>query len=546
MKDKKWVLIIIVIFIVIGVVFYLMKKNTVTFTLLGEESVNIQYGTSYDDPGFIAKDGFGKDLNNYVIVNNNVNTSISGTYMIYYELNYNNKKTLLERVIYVNNEVSVDDEDIDMVLNGDEIIYLLKGSTYNELGATIYNKKNNTVINSGSLSILSDIDTDVIGEYDVTYNLIYKNKTYTKIRKVKIFDISYSVNNTELTNKGVKITLDLTSVSNYSKVVLPNGSNSSSKNIEYEVKENGEYSFKIMLLNGDEVTKNVIVSNIIDSYSCKGEITSTGTRITVIPSSASIKEYKWITSNEAVNGNSTYAKAKVINSAKVKLTFDSGKSYTVNCKIEDKLVYHFKYDEANTKPFMKGNTYTSEDKKRLDTMLKKVVSEAGYGTRAGVVAAARFLVGGLDYKVPYQGGSYYNVVGLNIGQNNAWGSSGKGLDCYSFVMWARSQNGLPDDALYSGKKYNTYDEVNNIKVGDYLLTPCSSAECKNPYRINHIGIVIGIDNQYIYVAESKTVNINALVVTKLDKKNLPKKYNLSIVSHVTYPKEGNVTNMWIS
>lgn len=545
MKDKKWVLVIIVIFIVIGIVFYIMKKNTVTFTLLGEKSVSVQYGTPYDDPGFIAKDGFGKNLNNYVVISNNLNTSIPGTYMIYYELNYNNKKTLLERIIYVNNEASVDDENIDIVLNGDEVIYLLKGATYNELGITIYNKSNNTVINSGSLSISSDIDVDTVGEYDVVYNLIYKDKTYTKTRKVKVFDISYSVDNTELTNKSVKITLDLNNVNNYSKTILPNGSSSSNKNIEYEVKENGKYSFKISLLNNEEIIKDIIISNIIDSYSCRGEITTTGTKLTVIPSSSSIKEYKWITNNETVNGNSTYLKAKIINNASVKLTFESGKSYTVNCKIEDKLVYHFKYDEKNTKPFMRSDTYTSGDKQRLDNMLKKVVSEAGYGTRAGVVAAARFIVGALDYKVPYQGGSYYNVVGLNIGQNGAWGSSGKGLDCYSFVMWARSQNGLPDDALYSGKKYNTYDEVNNIRVGDYLLTPCSGT-CKNPYKINHIGIVIGVDSEYIYVAESKTVDINALVVTKLDKKNLPRKYNLSIVSHVTYPKEGNVTNMWIS
>ena len=239
------------------------------------------------------------------------------------------------------------------------------------------------------------------------------------------------------------------------------------------------------------------------------------------------------------------AKDKVIKNASVKLTFTDGKTYDANCTITDKLIYHFKYDEFNNKPFIKANTYTNNDRVRLNSMLKRVVNEAGYGTRAGVVAAARFLVGALDYKIPYQGGNYYNKIGLNIGQNGAWGSSGSGLDCYSFVMWARTQNGLLDDALYSGKKYNTYNEVNRIRVGDYLLTPCSS-DCKNPYNINHIGIVIGVDNRYIYVAESKTVDINAVVVTKLDKRNLPKKYSLSLVKHVTYPREGNVTNMWIS
>ena len=244
------------------------------------------------------------------------------------------------------------------------------------------------------------------------------------------------------------------------------------------------------------------------------------------------------------NGSSVYNTNTKIEDAQVELVFDDDRNYKINCNIEDKLIYHFKYDEYNNKPFMKRDTYTSSDRLRLEAMLRQVINEAGYGTRAGVVVAARFLVGGLDYKVPYEGGSYYRKVGLNIGYKDAWGSSGMGLDCYSFVTWARIQNGLSEDSLYAGKKYYTYQEVNRIRVGDYLLTPCTS-ECKNENNINHIALVIGIDDRYIYVAEEKTVNINALVVTKLDKSNLPRKYNLSLVRHVDYSSDGNVTDMWM-
>ena len=82
---------------------------------------------------------------------------------------------------------------------------------------------------------------------------------------------------------------------------------------------------------------------------------------------------------------------------------------------------------------MTCNTYTAQDKATLDAKLKQVVAEAGRGTRAGVVAAARFLVGGLDYKVPYLGPKTVNTalgrykkVGLNIGQDGAWGCSVSG------------------------------------------------------------------------------------------------------------------------
>ena len=83
-------------------------------------------------------------------------------------------------------------------------------------------------------------------------------------------------------------------------------------------------------------------------------------------------------------------------------------------------------------------------------------------------------------------------------------------------------------------------------MGDYLLAPCSGSYCKNAFKINHIALVIGIDDNYIYVAEETTGNINALVVTKLDKKNPLAKSGLSLVRHVDYKSEGNVTNMWMS
>lgn len=281
------------------------------------------------------------------------------------------------------------------------------------------------------------------------------------------------------------------------------------------------------------------------NYSCTGTITSfDGTVLTVSPE-IDIYKYEWIINGKTIKGNSTYKEYKIIDNVKVNLTLNNGEKKEVSCTINNKLVYRFKYDEYNKKPFMKCNTYTSIDKLKYDNMLKQVINDAGYGTRAGVVEAARFLVGALDYKVPYQGSSKYNKKGLNIGQKGAWGCSGIGLDCYYFVHWVLSQNGLPLGSLYAGKKYNTVSEIGKIKVGDYLLTPCNSDTCKNEFKINHIGLVIGIDNNFIYVAEATTGNINALVVTKLDKHNLPKNGKLSLVHHTTYDSDGKVTNMWL-
>lgn len=540
MRDRKKIIIIMVsIIIIIAIIFLIHKKNTINFYLNGEDKIVVRFGSKFIDPGAVAKDGFGNDVTEAIKTYGEVNTNILGTYRIVYEIDYHGRKTL-ERTIVVEN---IPIEDLEIKLNGDEVLYILKDNPYNEEGAYIYNKVDNLVLYNEVLSITSDLDTSTVGEYFVNYTLNHVSGTISANRKIVIYDIDSYITPEELTTDKVIINLDFSKINNYREVRLPDGTIVSNRIIDYEVEENDEYKFIIYLNDNKIFTKVINIDNIIDNYQCNGDVTTIGTKLMVTPTN-NIKEYKWNLDNNTYSGSNIFNKNKTIKNATVELVFDDDKTYTVNCNITDKLLYHFKYDINNTKPFMRSNTYTPSDKARLDAILKQVVQEAGYGTRAGVVAAARFLVGGLDYKVPYQGASYYRRVGLNIGQTGAWGSSGIGLDCYSFVVWARMQNGLPDNSFYSGTKYSTAKEVNNIRVGDYLLTPCSG-ECKNPYNINHIGLVIGVDDNYIYVAEEKTVNVNALVVTRLDKKNLPTKYSLSLVRHVDYPSEGNVTNMWM-
>ena len=544
-KNKKLIVIIFLIILIATLLFIYLNddKNNITFSLNGADNISIEYGSKFTDPGFIAKDGHNNDISAYVTKTGKVDVYTSGVYKIIYELKYNDNEETLIRIVKVKD---INISDLEIVLNGDEEVYVYKDSTYNDEGAYIHNTVKDTTFEDGDISITNNVNTKSTGVYEVNYSFNYNDKVINATRRVVVFDITSNISPETITPNKVKITLDLGTVKNYSNTKLPNGETILSKNVEYEVDSNGEYDFVVSLLNKQKFTKTVTVENIIANYTCTGEITNNGTKIVVNPLTSDVKQYEWIINNITSKGNSTYTKEKIIKNASVNLTFNNNEKYKVNCTITDKLTYHFKYDINNTKPYMRCNTYTAQDKVRLDRMLKQVVDDAGYGSRAGVVAAARFLVGGLDYKVPYQGGIYYRKAGLNIGQKNAWGCSGSGLDCYSTVVWARAQNGLPDDGLYGGTKYRIADAVNNVKVGDYVLTPCNSSSCKNAFKINHIGIVIGIDDKYIYVAENKTAGVDAFVVTRLDKSNLPRSGNLSLVRHVNYPKEGNVTNMWMS
>ena len=540
-KDKKNIIIIgLVILVIIIILFFIVKKNRVTFYINGENTVYIDYGMDYNDLGFVAKDGLGNDLSNKVTVVNNVNVNQPGAYKVIYELNYNGNN-YLTRLVYVRN---IDLNNLEIRLNGDRDTYVMKDSLYNEEGAYIYNILSGKEYSKGNIDISGEVNTNIIGNYKVNYNYVFQGSSIIAERIVHVIDIVDSITPEEMTPNEVKIQLSLDSINNYSSITLPDGKVLTSRNIDYTVSKNGIYDFIIKTSNNKEYTRSVKIDNIVGNYICTGEVNSSGITLQVSPSSE-VKEYEWVINNTTTKGTNTYSNNKGASNASVNLVFENGKKYSVQCNITDKLVYHFKYDEFNQKPKMRCNTYTASDKAMLDAKLKQVVSDAGYGTRAGVVAAARFIVGGLDYKVPYQGGKTYNREGLNIGQSGAWGCSGSGLDCYHFVDWVRSQNGLELDAYYAGVKEYIGDAVNSIKVGDYLLSPCTSSTCKNPFKINHIGLIIGIDENYIYVAESTTGNIEALIVSKLDKKNLPgKNKGFSLVRHVDYPSEGNVTDMW--
>ena len=552
MKNKKIIIIVIIIVILLlGFLYYKNKRNTLVFSLIGSEKVITEYGAMYKDKGFVAQNGFGDDLSNYVNVVNNVDTMNPGVYKVIYYLEYENIKKAIERIVTVEN---IKISDLEVKLNGEEHVYILKDEDYVEEGANVYNKTDNSIFNGGDLEISDNLDLDSVGDYNVHYTFKYKGETIVVTRKVTVFDFAYTITPEKMTTGKVKITLDLNPVYNYSYAKLPNNYTVMSKNVEYEVSKNDEYVFTIVLSNKQMFKKTIYVDNIVGNYTCTGEITNKGTVLTVAPSSDEIDEYNWIINGKPINGSNTYSKEKIISKADVRLTFSNSNSYTLNCSISDKLVYHFKYDENNTKPFMECGTYTEFDRIKLNVKLKEAVNQAGYGTRAGVVEAARFLVGALDYKVPYLGQKsvnsslgVYDVVGLNIGQSGAWGCriSGwvQGMDCTHFVNWAFVQNGMRTPS-YSSTYSNIKEAVTKAKVGDFFYKKCSS-ECINDSGLSHIGMVIGIDSKNFYVAEATTGNINAIVVTKLEKNSIEKS-KFDYIHYTKYNSEGNVTNMWLS
>lgn len=555
-KDKKNIIIIILSVLIIAVSLFLFikyKKYDITFTLNGEDIINIEYGTDYVDPGFVAKNGLGKDISDNVLVSSEVNPTISGNYEIIYSLLYGNVEKQLTRKVIVG---IVDINKLNIVLNGDETVYLVKGSKYKDEGAYVVNSINNEIFELGTMNITNNIDANKTGTYSVDYTFVYNNQSINRTRKVEVFDIDYNISPDTLTTGKVKISINLESINNYSNTKLPDGTTSLYKNITYDVSKNGDYTFIITLKDNTKYEKVVTIDNIIDNYKCTGTITNTGTKIFVSPTSNNIKEYEWVINNKTINGKSTYEEYKIINNAKVNLVLTNGRKHQVNCVIEDKLVYHFKYDLENTgtwlKPEMQCNTYTSADKTKYDKILKQLVEEAGgKGSRGGAVAAIRYLIGGLDYRIRYQAPratdstlGKYQKEGLNIGNSKAWGCRvggyRNGFDCTHFVEWALAQVGIIRGA-YSYPTKETSKVIDSIKPGDVLYVKGGSG-------LSHVALVAGInkDRSIFYIAESVPGSGNQDIgVTLHATKRSTVLSAYKLVGTVPYTKEGTVTDMWL-
>lgn len=242
----------------------------------------------------------------------------------------------------------------------------------------------------------------------------------------------------------------------------------------------------------------------------------------------------------------------------------------------------------NSKPFISNMQYTQEEAEILDEYLFYQIDEAGYKTRAGVVAAARFLSLEFKYRIPYfiengrlthfnhqrpycDGEGRYFHRGLYLSTDKfetieksvagpaMWGAYIRewsedngvirnGLDCSGFVCWCLINGGfdelgdiggglsegLPTLSDYGVSQRITMDllESGNVKAGDLIGYD------------GHIGIIIGIDDEHVYVADT-LYHSKGLIATEYTYRQLVNSHFTHIYDYTEiYKEEGNYTNIW--
>lgn len=227
------------------------------------------------------------------------------------------------------------------------------------------------------------------------------------------------------------------------------------------------------------------------------------------------------------------------------------------------------------------NKYSEEESNILDDILKSRVNEVGASTRASAVSVARFLTLEFPYRINYfyengrqttnkvDGEGRYYHKGLYLTESKyssltgstsspkAWGCKlysnpvkrydNNGLDCSGFVSWVLLNAGFDPKDVGAGfadyldltdygdvKRINSAT-INDIKVGDLLHSYAAGG---------HIGIIVGIDNDYFYVAQALWYDEVGVIITKYKKDLLYKSFPHVVLMDKYYINDGKLTNMW--
>ncbi len=229
------------------------------------------------------------------------------------------------------------------------------------------------------------------------------------------------------------------------------------------------------------------------------------------------------------------------------------------------------------RPCLDGSSISKEENILLDEILESRINEAGYHTRAGALAAARFLCLEFAYRLNYffengrvnwgvdgQGRYYHKGLYLNeykiedlyydSSNSGPWGYKlyshsaeeieRNGLDCSGFVTWVLFNAGYHCGDISAYELCETGDnrwdivsliDSNQIKAGDLV---------HNNELNSHIGIIIGIDEDYYYVAQSIWYGDSGVIITPYTKNEFISHWRSVVLMDEYYESDGNYTAMW--
>ena len=335
------------------------------------------------------------------------------------------------------------------------------------------------------------------------------------------------------------------------------------------------------LVIGDNLPKKIYLA-LNDSVKINPDLTIIGDKKKIV--------YQTVNKNIAVvNKGKVYGKK--VGKTKVKMTVND--KYTKEFEVEvTNLITKRPKKFNNNKPNLPCNKYTKEQAQKLDYILKsKIESVGGYGTRAAVVEAIRFLMLDFPYQVEYffengrvdggmhnadGEGRYYHkglylheykfkylkysyagpaIWGCPLKNFEDWGTVFKkgqykpnGLDCSGFVSWSIVNGGYDPGDKGAGDNLEDTNEINDIggEKADTSVELFKSGKVKAGDLLGiwgHIAIIAGIDDEHVYVAESLWT-FGGPVINTYTFEEATKEFVQTVLLDDYYEKDGLYTDMW--
>lgn len=247
-----------------------------------------------------------------------------------------------------------------------------------------------------------------------------------------------------------------------------------------------------------------------------------------------------------------------------------------------------KFDD--NKSFLTCEAFTSDEAALLDTILETRINDAGYGTRAGAVAAARFLTLEFPYRISYywengrlnntgkhyvdgEGRYYHKGLYLDSSKYDSieaslfgpamWGCKmvsyeddppnfvpgrkyPNGLDCSGFVSWALLNGGFDvgDRGAGESPSKGQLTDLGEFKTLNKSLINSGKIKVGDLFNFwGHIAILIGQDENNYYIAESLN-NYKGVVVKTYSKNKVMNTFKYVVLMDSVYNGDGNLKDMW--
>lgn len=148
-------------------------NSSPTIEITGDTTVDIEQGVTYNDPGAKASDAEDGDLTGEIRTTSNVNTSIVGTYWVYYAVSDSDGASAqATRSVLVYETVTSEPENTvpTISINGNPLVSIELGAAYNDQGAVAEDAEDGDL--TDQIVTTSEVNTAIAGTYQVSYTVV--------------------------------------------------------------------------------------------------------------------------------------------------------------------------------------------------------------------------------------------------------------------------------------------------------------------------------------------------------------------------------------